>query len=242
MKTFNNISRNECLEVFPKIYLSANRKWKSAVTIAKKEDYASSTFLMISSIEEYLKALILALDGNGFRFRNIKGLDGMFKNHSLRYPVIYLFHLMASSFEFSESIKKEKGLIRKALFSIKKYTEASSNLKWYASLDQLREKSLYSNFDNEVLQLPDSIGEEEYFKIQNNLIKVRYSFYSVLFILDPKARRCQEERNQFIETLKTMTNNLGLYDSLEEQLELIRENGYNSNHLRTIIDIFNKVS
>ena len=189
MKTLNNISGNECLKEKTKMYASANIKWKSASVLAKKEDYASSTFLMISSIEEYLKALIL-------------GLDGMFKNHALRYPVIYLFHFMASSFEFSDSIKKEKGLLKKALYSFKRYTEASSNLKWYANLDQLREQSLYSNFENEELQLPEFISSEEYSRIYKNLKKVRYSFYSILFILNPEVRRYRKEREEFIETLK----------------------------------------
>ena len=75
MKSFNTLSKLECEEVFPQIYFSANEKWKSANFISKRGDYSSSTFLMISCIEEYLKSLILALDGNGFKFRQVKGFD-----------------------------------------------------------------------------------------------------------------------------------------------------------------------
>lgn len=238
MKSFNNISRNECLKMFPKIYISANGKWKSAINLSKKEDYASATFLMIACIEEYLKATILALDGSGFRFRSIKGVEGMFRNHSLRYPVIYLFHIMASSFEYSESIGKKKGLFRKILFSIKRYNEASSNLKWYANLDKLRERALYSSLNNDTLELPDSISHKEYILIEKNLNKVRYSFYSILLLLNPEVKRLQKEKKEFKETLNTMIKEFGLYNSLEEQLLLIRKNGYSSNHLQTIISIY----
>ncbi|WP_406684579.1 AbiV family abortive infection protein [Seonamhaeicola sp. MEBiC1930] len=239
MKSFNNISRNECLKVFPKIYVSANRKWKSAINLSKTEDYSSATFLMITCIEEYLKATILALDGSGFRFRSIKGVEGMFRNHSLRYPVIYLFHIMASSFEYSESMMKKKGLFRKILFSIKRYNEASSNLKWYANLDCLRERALYSNLDDNILKLPESIDRKEFILIEKKLNKVRYAFYSVLFLLNPEVKRLQKEKKEFKQALNTMVNELGLYSSLEEQLSLIRKNGYSSNHLQTLIKVYN---
>lgn len=239
MKTFNTLSQKECLEVFPKIYLSANDKWKSANYLSKKEDYATATFLMISCIEEYLKSLILALDGNGFKFRQIKGFDGVFKNHSLRYPIIYLFHFMAASFEFSETFKKKKGITKKAWYILNRLIDTKTNFNWYSSLDNLRENTLYSNF-NDGLSLPNDINKNDFERIRQNLIKVRYAFCSIIVVLNPGNKRFGNEKKEFLDIVNTMVNDLGLYDSLDEQIILIRKNGNNSNHLRTITQIFKK--
>lgn len=239
MKTFNTLPQKDCLDVFPKIYFSANDKWKSANYLSKREDYATATFLMISCIEEYLKSLILALDGNGFKFRQIKGFDGVFKNHSLRYPIIYLFHFMASSFEFSETFKKKKGIIRKAWYTLNRIIDTKTNYRWYSNLDTLRENSLYSNFTDQLI-LPDGINKIEFEKIKENLTKVRFAFCSIIVVLNPENNRFGNEKKEFLNIVNTMVNDLGLYDSLDEQLSLIRKNGNNSNHLRTITQIFKK--
>ena len=242
MRTFNTLSKNECLEYYPLIYSGANKKWKSAIFLSQKNDYASSTFLMISSLEEYLKALILAFDGNGFRFRKLKGVNKIFKNHPLRYPVIYLFHFITSSFEFKESFNKEKGIIRKALFSLIKYFDANSNLKWYANLDKIRENSLYSNINDDGLILASSINKEDFDKNFNNLNKVRRSMHYLLIILNPQNKRYIKERIEFIKTLGIMINELGLYESIDEQLKSIKHVGYKSNYLQTMIEQFHKTS
>jgi AbiV family abortive infection protein len=237
MKTFNTLSQQECQKVFPEIYLSANDKWKSTNYLSKKEDYATATFLMITCIEEYLKSLILALDGNGFKFRQIKGFDGVFKNHSLRYPIIYLFHFMAASFEFSETFKLKKGVIRKAWYTLNRLIDTKTNFKWYSNLDNLRENSLYSNFTDQLI-LPNEINKIEFEKVKENLTKVRFAFCSIIVVLNPENDRFKSEKVEFIDTVNKMVNDFGLYDSLDEQLSLIRKGKPNSNHLRTITQLF----
>lgn len=239
MKTFNTLSQKECLDVFPEIYFSANDKWKSANYLSKKEDYSTATFLMISCLEEYLKSLILALDGNGYKFRQIKGFDGVFKNHSLRYPIIYLFHFMVASFEFSETFKKKKGIIKKSWYTLNRLIDTQTNYRWYSNLDTLRENSLYSNFTDQLL-LPNDISKVEFKKIKENLTKVRFAFCSIIVVLNPENNRFKLEKIEFIDTVNKMVNDFGLYDSLDEQLILIRKNGNNSNHLRTITQLFKK--
>lgn len=237
-KSLANISRKECLGLFPRIYQNAENQWKSASYLAKKGDLATSNFLMITSLEEYLKALILSLDGNGFRFRSIRGIDDMFKNHSSRYPVIYLFHFMVSSLRMPYLLKNRKGTVDKGILLFAKFFEVQRNLEWYSNLDKLRESCLYSNLDNRQINLPNELSEQEYNVTFKNLKKVRYGFRSILIPLNPNCARYGEEKREFIKTLKTMTEDLGLYDSLYEQLRDIKSNGYSSNHLRTIIESF----
>ena len=239
-KSFITLSRKECLEIFPQIYLSAEAKWKSALLLSRSEDFSSSNFLMVTALEEYLKALILSLDGNNFKFREIKGIKGMFENHSLRYPVLYLFHFMVSSLELPTLMRKEKGAIRKGVLLFRKFFAANSNLSWYANLHKLREDLLYSNIKDEGVILPHFITQQDFKRNYENCKKVRYAFRSILLPLNPDYHKFEPERIKFIEVLKTMTTEFGLYDSLNEQIIEIRKKGYNSNHLQTMIDLFNE--
>ncbi len=68
---------------------NSNLKANSAkLTIAENNDYGSAISLLIISNEEAVKALMLFLEGNDFRLRNIPGFTNLFENHRLRYLVI----------------------------------------------------------------------------------------------------------------------------------------------------------
>lgn len=90
-KTFLTISQAECLSVYPKVLANAEMKWESGKKLAETGDFGSATSQQIISIEEFIKAIILILDGNGFRFRKMPNAKVFFQDHQIRYFLAYIF-------------------------------------------------------------------------------------------------------------------------------------------------------
>src|SRR5579859_8076673 len=71
-----------------------DQKWNSAIMLAKSEDYGGAVSLLIISIEELIKSIILFMDGKGFEFRNVKGINTFFRNHQIRYIIAFVMFAM----------------------------------------------------------------------------------------------------------------------------------------------------
>lgn len=55
---------------------------------------ASACSFAIISTEELVKAFIVFWDGQGFNFRKIKGMSTIFRNHRIRYFILFLLYVM----------------------------------------------------------------------------------------------------------------------------------------------------
>lgn len=88
------IPRAECNIAYKEILLNSNQKWKTSELIAQSGDYSSALSFAIISTKELVKAFIVFLDGQGFSFRNIKGMQNIFCNHRIRYFILFFFYIM----------------------------------------------------------------------------------------------------------------------------------------------------
>src|SRR4051812_38270732 len=93
-KTFLTIPKKECLEVYKTILKNSDNKWESGKKLADIGDFGGATSFALISVEELIKALIVFLDGKGFEFRSLKGIDTFFKNHKIRYIIAYAMFAM----------------------------------------------------------------------------------------------------------------------------------------------------
>lgn len=214
---FLTISKAECEAAYKVILNNSDQKWETSELIANSGDYASACSLSIISLEELVKALIVFFDGQGFNFRNIKGMNAIFRNHRIRY--FLLFFLYAMGLLNDELVKLISKIIKKPPSVLSRYNESivwkkgyKSNIEKYilqkadelrieierfSKVDALRQASLYTDYDDG-LKTPVTFSNEDYEILHYRLSKAREVGKSII----SSFAYNDEDTIKSIETLK----------------------------------------
>lgn len=191
-KTFLTISKKECLEVYTSILKNSDQKWEAGKNLAAINDYGGATSMAIISVEEMVKALIVFLDGKGFEFRNVKGMDTVFKHHQIRYLIAYamfalslvgdeLFKFLAKIRENpSEVIRMDEAMVQNEeeffeknikQYLFRKLIQLKREFDWFSQVDIFRQDGFYCDYD-EQLKNPITISSYDYEQVIQRLEKV----------------------------------------------------------------------
>lgn len=191
-KGFLNLSSKESLVSYKAILENSNRKWATAANNAEAGDYGSAINSAVISIEELVKALIVAMNGHGFEFRKVPAMQQFFKNHKIRYLLAYaMFLVNIFSQEIGLYILRIKSNPQDmidwmhrlfaneigALNNLDAYWRLKSRLvrrefEWFEKVDIFRQDAMYSDFD-EGIKSPLFITPETYIDTVERLKKVR---------------------------------------------------------------------
>jgi AbiV family abortive infection protein len=175
------ISKNECLSVYSEILKNSDKKWQSGIKLADNKDFGGAISLAIISNEELIKALIVFFDGHAFKFRRVKGINALFKNHQLRYLIAYTMFAIGSLAEdivrLVKELRKEPTLIDKIIHTftndraqfeswIFEYLQHKLNtlgkeFDWFSRIDMFRKDGFYCDF-RDYLKNPVEITELDY--------------------------------------------------------------------------------
>lgn len=238
-KGFQNISAQECILVSAAILTSADKKWESGKTLAEKEDFGGATSLAIISLEEQIKALLLLVDGQGFQFRTIKGMQAFFQNHSLRYIFAYYIFVMAvfgeDLFRFiyrmrdnpdhmkemislyqTDKVRMERKIGR---YMMRKIIKLSEELEWFSRIDLFRQDGFYSDYNGE-LKTPIIINKQSYIETMERLIRVRFAGNEIMRALSNP----EKEFNDELEKMRQKLLQDKMYDKISEGIAKISRN------------------
>lgn len=231
-KNFLTISTEECQVQFRYILANSDRKFRSAETLAKDEDYGSAIALLIISNEELIKALILFLDGQGFEFRGVKGMRSLFQNHRLRYLLAMIFSIIISFAEdlrdLALNLEKNKKTIQDILnnqeqagrslqaYFLKKAIRVQREIEFFSKVDNTRQIGLYSDRP-EGLQLSKS----DYLQFH---LKVNGLRTGILGLMESYA----DDSNESIVLIKEMFKKNGWYKNIAELIGEINSPKINS--------------
>lgn len=173
-----NLSKKECIEVSEVTFHNSEVIYNDAIALANNKSYGRATSLLILSMEENMKGLILFLDGNGFEFRKrVKGIKNLFINHKLRYPIAffvsclnilkkdvekYFFRISRRPVISRYLIENEEVFEKYSLeYLRKKLKQISTEVNWFLKAEFLRQEGIYVDFDN-VLKTPLDIKEKDF--------------------------------------------------------------------------------
>ena len=193
-RTFHNLSPKECLTIYPEIIKNSDTNWRASEILANNQIYGQAISLAILSIEENIKAILIMLDGRGFRLRGIKGFKGVLEDHHMRY---YLSFIMSAGYVMGNKMLylfdlvrfpgKNPSLLAKLMlmmnnrellenFAIEKlklfFDEIACELDWFNQLDDKRKAGLYVDFKDKLLS-PEDYGLEDYSEVYQKLSKVK---------------------------------------------------------------------
>ncbi len=191
-KTFLTISKKECLIVYRDILENSDKKWDAGKKLADIEEYGGATSMAIISVEELIKALVVFLDGKGFEFRNVKGMDAIFNHHQIRYFLAYAMFVMSlfgeellkfigkvrenpnSIIILSEEIKNDKEFFEKNIkfYLFRKMILIKEEFNWFSKVDIFRKEGFYCDYDDQ-LKNPIKITKEDYYGVFQRLERVK---------------------------------------------------------------------
>jgi len=237
-KTFATISREECLSVYKKILTHSDVKWESGKKLAEMNDAGGAVSLAIISVEELIKAIIIFLDGNGFEFRNVKGMNAFFEQHQIRYILAYAMFAMSlfgedllkfidkvhtnpnEILELNRERKENKSAFDRRIkhYTVKKMVLLKKEFEWFSKIDIFRQDGFYSDYENQ-LKNPIEINAKDYNEVALRLEKVRMIGKKIIEAFDSADA-------QIVEQLEKMKNDLKEkkhYEKLGETLLNIRK-------------------
>lgn len=214
-KTFVNLSREECLRECSVLFENAKRKWKTAETVAEIEkDYGSAVTLSIVSIEEFVKGLILYLDGKGFEFRSVKGVAGILnKNHEMRYFIAFVMFTInvigndvfkwmkrfMMNPEYAESLTKqleEKDRVldvKMKFYLLRRLVKLRTEYEWFERVNSYRQDGLYTDYQDGALKSPMVIDKNYYKDVRKRLKKIYLMCMQILVVPNERAQGIEDK-------------------------------------------------
>lgn len=218
-KNFMTLSKKECLVVYQQILLNADSHYNNALVLAENKSYGSAMSFLILSMEETMKAFVLYMDGSGFQFRqNVKGIDNLFNNHQLRYPLAMflsilhifiqdlkaLFHRIRSNpDEILELEKRQEELKPKVMgYLINKLQIIILEVAWFSNAEIYRQDGFYVDY-SDGLKSPLSANENQFNDVKlriDSLREFNKSFFGVFEFNDLGfQKQVKKIQKQFIE-------------------------------------------
>ena len=243
---FNNISREECLLVSSDVLKNANDKFISSEKLAQEQKYGSAISFLIIGSEELIKAMILFLDGIGFRFRSINDMQKVFKNHELRYFVSFIiFSLSVFSDDLMnfiikiqnqvitiDDLKKIKSKIKSndEYFRTKIFQHIISRiefllqeLSWFKNCDIYRQNGLYVDYKDGT-QTPLNLKQKDYEELKIRIERVRLACNQIFEGLNNESESNKEYFSNFLSDF----NQNNFYEIVGNFIKKIRKERINA--------------
>lgn len=167
---FINLSKEDCLKVYPIVKANADRHFKVAGILSEAKEYSNAVAHLILGTEELIKTLALFLEGKGFNYSTMKDYKKIFYNHTARHSILKEFFsvwLFCKSIADLKKKKKDEHSIMYALGIVSTILgaglEGITNYEWWSTADRLKQNGFYVDYINGVIS-PDAIGETDYGK------------------------------------------------------------------------------
>jgi len=191
-KTFLSLNKSESLGAYVKILENSNDQWESAASLAMRGKYGNAITIAIVSIEEMVKALIVQLNGRGFQFGKVKGMNRFFRSHQIRHVIGYAMFIVNV---FSEEVifflqkfrenpnegldfinavtsNNEKAHQELSEYGMGLFESMAKEFEWFSMMETFRQDGLYVDYKDH-LKTPIEITENQYREINSRLEKVR---------------------------------------------------------------------
>jgi AbiV family abortive infection protein len=236
-KTFTTLSQADCSSFYKAILENAEDKWATAQLLSQNSKFGSAVPMLIVSIEEYIKALVVFFDGQGFTIRKVKGMEHFFTQHKLRYIIAYIAFAMgvfgndlvrlllmvkanpALIGELLQDIQTNEAAFQKKMVKYfqKKTRLLLSELDWFASVDLFRQNGMYSDVRDRFLS-PLEISEQDYRQVYRRLKKVKTVCRGII-----EGAGDNPGVGEHIEKMKKDFRQKGYYDKIAAALASIKE-------------------
>ena len=192
--------------------------------------YSTATSLLIFSLEETIKAIIIKLHSEGLKVYKIEGIKKFVKDHKIRHQVAQFIETGAGLLDVYndwEESKKRPPKFRKqwlnnifnGLGAMSKFNASYKNIQKLQSFNDLKNQGLYSEY-KDGLKLPKDIITEKDFNEVKVIVDRINNFYRMLQII-----------------YKPVSKNSGSYkrnEKLKTDLELLINDAFSDFSFKTL--------
>jgi len=229
-----NISPLDCQKVYPKVFANADRTFLAAELLKTNGFYGQAIPVATASLEEYIKAIILQLDGLGFEFRNTKGISRFFTEHTIRHVMAgILLGVYALGKDIVDALQKAfSDPVQFALFVLRmsnlerftedlqgyiraKATEMKTELPFFLRMEDSRQLGFYCEYPDG-LHTPDGVSASECTETFEKVEKIR-----TVIIQFSQAMAQKDQQQQIGEMIAILKEN-HFYQQLSEQLSGVK--------------------
>lgn len=241
-KKFSSLTMIECGEAYKVMYATAESEWEAGKQLAEAGKYGNATSLLIISIEEYVKSLLIFFDSKGFQFRNTKGVAVFFRNHQIRYVIAFIMGVMNL---FGEEMKKallwvkanpdEVIVLHKSMNENDQFFEEKfgyylkrklvyilQEFAWFKNADLFRQEGFYCDY-KDFLKTPLKLSKKEFDEVYIRLEKVREVGKFLIQGFDSKDPSIQEQILRLKNDFKTKK----YYDKIADALDALSKSKQN---------------
>lgn len=186
--SFFDIPREKLKDIYPQIISNSTAQYNTAITIASSGQPGIAVSHLLISSEEMIKALIVALDSIGFKFRAIKGMDIFFRNHEIRFfisSIVFAVSIFGEDLiAFLPTLKKNPQIIidfyhgdanardaRIKWYLMRKILEIRKEIGWFSKAETFRQNGFYVDM-KENFSSPNNISAEEFEQARVRIEKV----------------------------------------------------------------------
>ncbi|MCZ2845120.1 MAG: AbiV family abortive infection protein [Candidatus Bathyarchaeota archaeon] len=194
MKTFLTLSADQAKGLDQSIFENAEELYQNAnLLVEHAESYSKATSLMVLSLEETIKAIILKLHSEGLDVYKIEGLRKFVRDHKIRHQVAQLIEMGAGLIEIYDGWTEAKKSPPKfkynwinnivygfqASLKIKKPLERIQKLQ---NFDTLKNHGLYTGFKNGLINPKQEVSKKDFEDVKSIVERTR-NFHRLIQII-----------------------------------------------------------
>jgi AbiV family abortive infection protein len=242
MSGFLNISREECLNVYPTIIENAEMHFRVSQILAKSSEFGVAISHLVLGSEELVKAVIIFCDGIGFEIRKIKGAKLFFGDHQTRHLISFILNyadifiplitaqlLIASKMNnFIESNinldDEEYNLAMDKKFgNLYKLDEADlfkkmERLQFWTKADEFKMRGFYVDY-NQKLSIPSQLSEFDFNIAMDAFLNFKKTCFNLIEYWDKIP---ESQRNIVLKSGKNRIDTL--MKQFFEKIDLLKKN------------------
>lgn len=220
MQTLLTLSARQSNSIDDSLYNNARDLKSNAELIAtNNESYGCATSLLVLSLEETVKAILVKLHSEGLKIYKLEDARKFFKDHRIRHKIAQIIELgdglIESSIDYTNNKATRKfpnntlGKFFNVLISSKPFLQSLVRFGELEKFDEYKNRGFYVDFQNGLLQPEEKVTEIQY-KIVQEALERATRFYKALRIVyhsSIKNRSNYKELNQKKEDLQFFINN-----------------------------------
>ncbi|MCK0190452.1 AbiV family abortive infection protein [Arenibacter sp. F20364] len=227
MKKFIDITSSESIDLHKPIFENARKLHNDAILLATyKSSYSTATSLLILSLEELVKAVLVLLHSQGYRIYELEDSKKFFFDHKIRHQLIQIIEAGLGFFEVSNVWKNRRkntlvnkkssktGLIIKGLLDI--IVSAHPILNSQKRIEKLREfntmknNGFYVDYRDKLLTPIETVDKNDFNEvklIEDRIIKF-YKLLKLLFHPNIVNHLSKNEIDKLKEDLRFFTDDI----------------------------------
>lgn len=187
MQRFLNLSYSDSKDLDKTIYANAWQLRRDSALLANTKSYAHATSLLVLSLEELVKAILVKMHSESLEVYKLKDAKKFFNQHKIRHQVAQLMEAGYAFYQAMEEWQKKgrKGPLQKAGRLLKVLLiafNANERVKRLEKFDHYKNNGFYVDYMDRLLEPKQEIGVSEYNEVEETWQRCKH-FYKLLCII-----------------------------------------------------------